>query len=48
LLKQKKYWNCDHIVCINNSPEGIIELSLKEQGFEFSNYKNLVYDARKN
>jgi hypothetical protein len=46
-LKQKKYWNCDHIVCINNSPEGIIELSLKEQGFEFSNYKNLVYDARK-
>jgi hypothetical protein len=47
LLKEKKYWNCDHIVCINNSPDGIVEKFLKDNGFEFSNYKNLVYDARK-
>ncbi len=25
LLKEKKYWTCDHIVCINNSPNGTIE-----------------------
>ena len=46
-LKQKKYWYCDHIVCINNSPDGKLELFLKDNGFEFSNYKNLVYDSRK-
>ena len=47
LFKEKKYWCCNHIICINNSPEGILEEFLKKNGFEFSNYKNLVYDARK-
>ena len=47
LLNEKKYWYCDHIVCINNSPDGKLELFLKDNGFEFGNYKNLVYDSRK-
>jgi hypothetical protein len=47
LLKEKKYWDCNHIVCINNSPDGILEKLLKDNRFEYSNYKNLVYDARK-
>lgn len=47
LIKEKKYWDCNHIVCINNSPDGIVEKFFKDNGFEFSNYKNLVYDVRK-
>ncbi len=47
LLKEKQYWDCNHIVCINNGSDGIVEKFLKDNGFEFSNYKNLVYDARK-
>lgn len=47
LLKEKQYWDCNHIVCINNSPDGIVEEFLSKNEFEFSNYKNLVYDARK-
>ena len=47
LLEEKKYWMCNHIVCINNSPDGIIEEFFNRNGFVFSDYKNLVYDARK-
>jgi hypothetical protein len=47
LLNEKRYWNCNHIICINNSADGIVEKFFKENGFEFSNYKNLVYDGRK-
>ena len=47
LLKEKKYWECNHIICVNRNHDGILEEFLKKNGFEFSNYKNLVYDARK-
>ena len=47
LLKEKKYWNTNHIVCINKEYDGILEEFLNNNGFEYSNYKNLVYDARK-
>lgn len=47
LLKEKQYWDCNHIVCINNNPDGIVEEFFSKNGFEFFNYKNLVYDARK-
>jgi hypothetical protein len=47
LLKEKKYNKCDHIVCINNSPDGKIEEYFNINEFDYSNYKNLVFDARK-
>jgi hypothetical protein len=47
LLKQKKYLECNHIICVNNSSDGKLELFFKDNGFEFNNYKNLVYDARR-
>jgi hypothetical protein len=47
LLKEKKYWDCNHIICVNKDHDGIVEEFFKKNGFEFGNYKNLVYDARK-
>lgn len=47
LFKEKKYWKSNHIVCINNSADDMLEKFFVNNGFEFNNYKNLVYDARK-
>lgn len=47
LIKEKKFLKCNHIVCINNSPDDRLEIMLKSNGFTFSNYKNLVYDITK-
>jgi hypothetical protein len=47
LLKEKKYWDCNHIICVNKDHDGIVERFFIDNGFQYSNYKNLVYDARK-
>ena len=47
LIQQKNYLQSEHIICVNNISNDMIEKFFSDNGYEFNNYKNLVYDARK-